>query len=199
MTQRVSFTFDDGPDPVWTPHVHSELERLDVRATFFVTGVRALRHPEVLRAGLDAGHEIQLHCHRHIRHDKLTESQLRLDTERALEALSKAGVTPALWRAPWGVTTVASERIARSLGLQLHRWSIDTHDWRGDPPETMVAAAAPDLHAGGSLLMHDALGPGSRRSGCENTVALLDGLTVSSRELGLDPQPVPAMAPAGAR
>ncbi len=199
VAQGVSFTFDDGPDPVWTARVHSELERLDVRASFFAIGARALLHPETLKASVDAGHEIQLHCHRHIRHDRLTEAQLRLDVERALEALSKAGVTAALWRAPWGLTTPASERVARSFGLQLHHWSIDTHDWRGDAPETMLDAAAAGLAAGGSVLMHDAIGPGSRRSGCENTIALLEGLTLTCRELGLEPEPVPAMLPAAAR
>ena len=54
----------------------------------------------------------------------------------------------------------------------------------------MLAAARPELRAGGSVLMHDALGPGSTRSGCENTVALLDGLSEATRDLGLEPVPL---------
>jgi peptidoglycan/xylan/chitin deacetylase (PgdA/CDA1 family) len=66
-------------------------------------------------------------------------------------------------------------------------WSIDTHDWRGDEPAAMLAAARPDLWAGGSVLMHDALGPGATRSGCENTLALLERLSEAIRELGAGP------------
>ena len=103
MSRPVSFTFDDGPDEVWTPRVQTELERLGVRATFFVVTERVLRCSELVCATLDAGHEVQLHCHRHVRHTQLTESELRCDTERALEALACVGVAPTLWRAPWGV------------------------------------------------------------------------------------------------
>jgi peptidoglycan/xylan/chitin deacetylase (PgdA/CDA1 family) len=161
-----------------------------VHATFFVIGERALAHPDVLRATVDAGHQVQLHCHRHVRHTQMSERELECDTEQALGTLSRAGVQPALWRAPWGVSTPASERVARSFGLRLVGWSIDTHDWRGDAPAAMLAAAKADLLAGGSVLMHDALGPGSKRAGCENTVALLERLAVVTRELGLPLEPL---------
>jgi peptidoglycan/xylan/chitin deacetylase (PgdA/CDA1 family) len=200
MARAVSFTFDDGPDEVWTPRVHAELARLDLNATFFVVGERALCHPELVRTTVEAGHEVQLHCHRHIRHTELSERELEQDTEQALESLSRAGVQPTLWRAPWGLTTPASERVARAFGLRLVGWSIDTHDWRGDEPAAMLAAAKGDLSAGGSVLMHDALGPGARRGGCENTVALLEGLREATCELGLPLQPLrEAQEPALAR
>ena len=190
MSRAVSFTFDDGPDEVWTPRVHAELERLDVRATFCVVGERALRCPEMLRASVAAGHEVELHCHRHVRHTQLTQTELSRDTEQALDALARAGVEPTSWRAPWGVTTSASRRVAHSFGLRLLDWSIDTHDWRGDEPAAMLAAAKRKLRAGGSVLMHDALGPGATRAGCENTLALLEGLSEAVRELGVEPAPI---------
>jgi peptidoglycan/xylan/chitin deacetylase (PgdA/CDA1 family) len=190
MSKPVSFTFDDGPDEVWTPRVQAELERLGLRATFFVIGERVLRCPELVRTTVEAGHEVQLHCHRHVRHTQLTETELRSDTERALEALAGAGVQPRLWRAPWGVGTPSTRRVARSFGLRLTGWSIDTHDWRGDDPAAMLAAAQPELRNGGSVLMHDALGPGATRSGCENTVALLEGLSEAAGELGAGPVPL---------
>ncbi|HEX4437037.1 MAG TPA: polysaccharide deacetylase family protein [Solirubrobacteraceae bacterium] len=186
----VSFTFDDGPDETWTPCVLGEFERLGVNATFFLVGSRVRLHPELVSRTLAAGHEVQLHCHRHIRHTELTERELECDTEQALEALSRAGAQPTLWRTPWGVLSQASERVARSFGLRLVGWSIDTHDWRGDDPAAMLAAAMPDLPGGGSVLMHDALGPGARRTGCENTVALLEGLTDAARAFGLRPAPL---------
>ncbi len=188
--RSVSLTFDDGPDETWTPRVLAALARLRVRGTFFVVGERVLRHPGLVREAVEAGHEVQLHCHRHLRHTQLGEPELRSDTERALAALADVGVRPTLWRAPWGVTTPASRSVAGSLGLRLVGWSIDTHDWRGDSPAAMLAAARPALPAGGSVLLHDALGPGATRSGCENTVALLEGLGGAIRELGLQAAPL---------
>jgi peptidoglycan-N-acetylglucosamine deacetylase len=190
VSRAVSFTFDDGPDEKWTPRVQAELERLGVYATFFLIGGRVLLHPELVHATVEAGHEVELHCHRHIRHSLLSERELARDTERALEALACVGVAPTLWRAPWGACTEASERVASSFSLQLVGWSIDTHDWRGDEPAAMLAAARAALPAGGSVLMHDALGPGATRAGCGNTVALLEGLSEATRELGLPLQPL---------
>ncbi len=200
MSAAVSFTFDDGPDAVWTRRVCAELERLGVQATFFLVGERVERHAEVVRGLLGAGHTVELHCHRHVRHTELDEAEIRLDTERALHALVAAGASPMLWRAPWGVTTAASERVARSFDLELVGWACDTHDWRGDAPEQMLAETRPRLLGrGGSVLMHDALGPGSRRAGCENTIALLGKLTDAVREHGLPLEPLRATAEPVAR
>ena len=61
-------TFDDGPDPAWTPAVAQALGRAGVRATFFVVGERAADHPDLVRDLLAAGHEVELHCMHHVRH-----------------------------------------------------------------------------------------------------------------------------------
>ncbi len=117
--------------------------------------------------------------------EELTEAELQHDSESALAALESVGVRPRLWRAPWGVCTDASHRIAERLGLQLVRWSIDTHDWRGDPPRAMLDHARSQLADGGTVLMHDALGPGARRGGCQNTLALVPQLAAAARAHGL--------------
>jgi peptidoglycan/xylan/chitin deacetylase (PgdA/CDA1 family) len=69
--------------------------------------------------------------------------------------------------------------------LQLVRWSIDTHDWRGDEPQVMFDYARSQIAHGGAVLMHDALGPGARRAGCQNTLALLPRLVALGRAHGL--------------
>ncbi len=181
----LSFSFDDGPEPVWTERVLRELGSAEVRATFFLIGERVLEHPQLAHAIVAAGHEVQLHCHRHVRHTELSEAELIEDTRQGLGALASARVSPQLWRAPWGEQTSASERVAQRFGLSLVRWSIDTHDWRGDTPAEMLAAALPALAGGGAVLMHDGLGPGARREGCENTVGLIGPLSSAARELGV--------------
>jgi peptidoglycan/xylan/chitin deacetylase (PgdA/CDA1 family) len=79
--------------------------------------------------------------------------------------------------------------VAERHGLELVRWSIDTHDWRGDTVGKMLDCAAERLDEGAVVLMHDALGPGALRDGCENTLALVPPLLAMARtrELGLGP------------
>jgi peptidoglycan/xylan/chitin deacetylase (PgdA/CDA1 family) len=163
----------------------AELDRCGARATFFVVGERVERAPALVRAAIEAGHDVEMHCHRHVRHTELTEAELQHDSEAALAALESVGVRPRLWRAPWGVCTDASHRVAERLGLQLVHWSIDTHDWRGDESQAMLDHARSQLADGGAVLMHDALGPGARRAGCQNTLALLPQLVAVARAHGL--------------
>jgi peptidoglycan/xylan/chitin deacetylase (PgdA/CDA1 family) len=175
--------------------VLDELERCRARATFFVLGERAEAMPGVVRAAVDAGHEVQLHGYRHLRHSQLTEEEIELDTRAALDALAQGGVRPTRWRTPWGITTPASERVASRHGLALVHWTIDTHDWRGDPALAMLACARRQLAPGAVVLMHDGLGPGAMRSGCENTVELLAPLIAAARARGLAPgAAVPTMS-----
>jgi peptidoglycan/xylan/chitin deacetylase (PgdA/CDA1 family) len=175
--------------------VLGELERCRMRATFFVLGERVEATPGVVHAAVDAGHEVQLHGYRHLRHSQLTEEEIELDTCAALDALAQVGVRPTHWRTPWGITTPASERIASRHGLALVHWTIDTHDWRGDPALAMLARARRQLAPGALVLMHDGLGPGATRSGCENTVELLAPLIAAARARGLAPgTAVPTMS-----
>jgi peptidoglycan/xylan/chitin deacetylase (PgdA/CDA1 family) len=193
-------TFDDGPDERWTPRVQEQLERCRARATFFVLGERVEATPAVVRAALDAGHEVQLHGYRHLRHSGLTEEEIELDTRAALDALAQVGVRPTCWRTPWGVVTAASERVAARHHLTLVHWTIDTHDWRGDPALAMLARAREQLAPGAVVLMHDGLGPGALRSGCENTVELLAPLIAAARARGLAPSAaVPEIGGSGVR
>jgi peptidoglycan-N-acetylglucosamine deacetylase len=191
----LTLTFDDGPDPAWTRRVLEALEHARVTATFFVVGERVLAEQATARAVLAAGHEVQLHCHRHVRHTELSEGELRDDVRRALAALSELGVEPDRWRTPWGVTTAASVRVARAHRLELVGWTIDTHDWRGDPASAMLAVSEPRLGDGGVVLMHDALGPGARREGCAATVELLGGLLAAARARDLLVVPLRERAP----
>jgi peptidoglycan/xylan/chitin deacetylase (PgdA/CDA1 family) len=181
-----AFTFDDGPDPIWTPCVLAELDRCGAPATFFVIGERVADNPGPARAALQAGHDVELHCNRHVRHTELSEAELEADTIAALAELERAGLgRPGYWRTPWGVRTAATERVAARHGLRLVDWTIDTHDWRGDESAAMLEAAGALLGAGAIVLMHDALGPGALRAGVEETVGLIAPLAALARGRGL--------------
>jgi len=166
------------------------LERCGVNATFFLAAGARRGLARWVRTMLDAGHDVQLHCRRHVRHTLLSEAEIERDGGEALAILRECGAAPTLWRTPWGLTTAATERVARGLGLRLVRWDIDTHDWRGDPASAMLASCRRELALGGSVLMHDGLGPGSRRSGAMNTVELIAPLVRTARAEGLAVRPL---------
>jgi peptidoglycan/xylan/chitin deacetylase (PgdA/CDA1 family) len=184
---RVALTFDDGPDPLWTPRVLDALAAVDARATFFVLAPRAAAEAELIDRMLAEGHGVQLHAFAHIRHTKISEEIGAADTDRALSTLAALGVEPELWRTPWGVTAEWTEGVAAARGLELVRWTADTHDWRGDTATAMLAAIGDDVADGAIVLAHDALGPGATRDGCAETVALIAPLVALARERGLEP------------
>lgn len=190
MPGRIALTFDDGPDPTWTPRVLAALARAEAGATFFVMGSAVARHPQVLEATLAAGHDVELHCGEHLRHTDTSRAAIERDADRALELLREHGVRPSLWRLPWGRMAPWSAEVAAERGLELVGWSADTHDWRGDQAASMLAALEPRLEPGTVVLMHDGLGPGARRPGCAETVALVEPLARAAGERGLEPAPL---------
>jgi peptidoglycan/xylan/chitin deacetylase (PgdA/CDA1 family) len=156
---------------------------------------RAAAYPSLIDRIYAAGHEVALHCVRHIRHTEIDEQGLRRDTQMGLRALQRLGVQPRYWRAPWGVTTDASRSVAAELGLELVHWDLDTHDWRGDCAVAMHAGVAGELRGGAVVLMHDGLGPGARRTDCRETVRLVPALLATLRSKRLRPARVTDLHP----
>jgi peptidoglycan/xylan/chitin deacetylase (PgdA/CDA1 family) len=194
--EAVALTFDDGPSPVWTEQILAVLERHGATATFFVGGRAVEMHPELVEATVEGGHEVALHCFDHVRHSAMAPGAIRADVEAGLAALDRHGVSPAAWRTPWGDTSRATESIAAEFGLELWLWSDDSHDWRGDGCERMLRAIVPTGPRGGMVvLMHDGLGPGARREGCEQTVCLTDALLSLASAEGLDSTSVSGSVP----
>jgi peptidoglycan/xylan/chitin deacetylase (PgdA/CDA1 family) len=104
--------------------------------------------------------------------------------------LQSLGIEPRLWRPPWGVLAPWTEKVANSFGLRLAPWSADTRDWRGDKAPEMLRRVEPLLGPGAIVLMHDGLGPGALRTGCEETVALVGKLVARLRSIGCEPVPL---------
>jgi peptidoglycan/xylan/chitin deacetylase (PgdA/CDA1 family) len=181
----VSLTFDDGPDATWTPIILRELERLDARATFFVIAPLALANEHLIRAMRESGHGVELHCWHHERHSGSARVTVEHETDRALDELAAIGVRPSRWRTPWGDTAPWTAEVAAARGLSLTGWSVDSHDWRGDPAEVMMDLVRGDLGPGGVVLMHDGMGPGALRADCLQTMRLLAPLCRWTRSNGL--------------
>jgi peptidoglycan-N-acetylglucosamine deacetylase len=183
-------TFDDGPDPEWTPRLLDVLGQVGARATFFPIASRAAAHPELISRMLAGGHAIGLHCDEHVRHSERCIDWGRQDTAGALRLLSSAGVRPSLWRTPWGATATWSSKVARENGLRIIGWTVDTHDWRGDSADEMFEATKAHLEDGAIVLAHDGIGPGARRPDARQTIAYAWLVAEHARTTGLELSPV---------
>jgi cellulose synthase/poly-beta-1,6-N-acetylglucosamine synthase-like glycosyltransferase/peptidoglycan/xylan/chitin deacetylase (PgdA/CDA1 family) len=173
-------TFDDGPDPAWTPHLLDILARHHVRATFFVTGRASAAHPDLVRRIVREGHALGNHSLTHRDLSAIPDWRARLEiagNERLLEALtrSRAGyVRPPYDGGQDAVLADEALAIARAqrLGYPVASYDDDTHDWvygggSGDG-QVLVGTLPPQIplpRLDGrniTLLMHDAGGDRSR-------------------------------------
>lgn len=184
---RISLTFDDGPDPIWTPRVLEALRLAQAQATFFVVAPQARRFPRLVSDILRAGHRVEFHCTQHVRHTQRTRGEVEADIVAGLQTLEVQGVRPHFWRPPWGVLAPFTAEIADEFGLEIALWTEGTCDWRGDPASEMLERVGTQLRPGSVVLMHDGIGPGARRSGCSETVALVGSLVKRIRSLGCEP------------
>jgi peptidoglycan/xylan/chitin deacetylase (PgdA/CDA1 family) len=188
----IALTFDDGPDPVWTPLVLDALARVHARATFFVVAPRARRYPSLLARIQEEGHDVGFHCTEHVRHDSMTPGEIEADLQSGLTSLLQP---VRLWRTPWGVVAPATEEVARKHGLTLVGWTADTEDWRGDTPGEMLGRVDGNLLPRAIVLMHDGIGPGATRDGCAMTVDIISPLVSLARSRDLEPVPLHELRP----
>ena len=192
VSGTIALTLDDGPDPLWTAPLLGALRESGARATFFVITPNAVANPDLIEAMHADGHEVGFHCLRHIRHAQQSEGELTGDLTAGLHQLQSVGVFPRAWRAPWGRETEVTRRLAIRHGLRLWGWNLDSHDWRGDSAAQMYTAivAQGGLRNGDVVLMHDGLGPGAKRTGCEETLELTRLLIAEAAHEGLSLAPL---------
>lgn len=182
----LALTFDDGPDPDWTPRLLDVLADAGARATFFPIAARAAAQPDLIARIVADGHGIGLHCDEHVRHSQRSIAWVRRDTARALALLGSLAVHPTLWRTPWGDTAAWSRRVARENRLRIIGWTVDTHDWRGDAAGEMFRATREELRDGAVVLAHDGIGPGARRADARETIAYTRLVAGHAIEAGLE-------------
>ena len=156
---RVALTFDDGPHPVTTRRVLEALAPTRHRATFFVLGEKARRHPDVLREIHAGGHTLALHGDSHDRlHSFRRSGSIRDEIVRAEAAVVAAtGARPRFFRPPLGHTSFTTVRGARLAGVTLIGWSSRGFDGlRGRSPEAVVERVGRTLEDGAIVMLHDA-------------------------------------------
>lgn len=161
--RQVSLTFDDGPDPEATPKLLRLLAARGARATFFLIGERAARHPEIVQAIVDEGHEVGNHTWHHrnawFLTPRVTEAEI-VGGARLLAGIT--GEVPRLYRPPWGIVNVPALRIARRAGYTTVLWSIQPEGAWACAPAAQLHYCERFLHDGAIIDLHDAPGlPGA--------------------------------------
>jgi peptidoglycan/xylan/chitin deacetylase (PgdA/CDA1 family) len=175
---EVAITFDDGPDPTWTPQVARILADHDAKATFFLVGKALDRWPAVARR-LDAeGHLLANHSYHHDSWRWLDPRYPELDrTEDAFHRhLHRC---PALYRPPHGQRTPFVLQRARDAGLRTVTWDVSAQDWSDDDGARVARRILDQVEPGSIILLHDGIdgnGTADRTAVVEALPLILDGL-----------------------
>ncbi|HVL91733.1 MAG TPA: polysaccharide deacetylase family protein [Acidimicrobiales bacterium] len=154
----VALTFDDGPDPVFTPALLDELARLQVTATFFLVGRRAEAHPALVRRILADGHTVGSHSSTHPDPWRLGLRQLAGDYRRGRSQVERAAGRPApLFRPPKGYVNGTGAAAMLAARARPWLWTIDPHDWEPGATTESIVAGVSGLGGGDVVLLHDAI------------------------------------------
>ncbi len=197
--RAVALTFDDGPDPVYTPEVLRVLARYGVPATFFVLGRHVDAHPELVRQIVSAGHAVGNHSYSHAILRGRWPGEIAAELSRTDAALQwAAGVRTRLLRHPGGMQGVFLPFVALAGGRRVIVWSVDPRDYTAPGAAEISRRVLDGAHPGAIILLHDGSPDGtrSRHQTVEALPAILEGLDAAGyRFVSLDSLRESAMSP----
>ena len=184
--RRIALTFDDGPDPRWTPRIEAILRRTHTPATFFVVGSQVVRHPGIIRDLHQNGFELGNHTFSHVDLAAIPSWERKLQLDLTDNAVAGAiGARLRIMRPPYSATpdAVTSRQVpaladVARRGYLVALSDLDSRDWSRPGVGAIVRAATPRGRQGGIVLMHD--GGGDRAQ----TVAALGRLIPELRARG---------------
>ncbi|MFF7177442.1 polysaccharide deacetylase family protein [Streptomyces sp. NPDC008121] len=152
-------TFDDGPDPRYTPEILATLRRYGCRAMFFVCGEMAAENRDLLREMAADGHVVGNHSWSHPLIPKLRPSLIRHELGSTSDLVERTlGTAPLWYRAPFGAWNRHSFEIGAELGMEPLAWTVDTLDWKEPGTDSIVRRVLDGAAPGVVVLSHDAGG-----------------------------------------
>ena len=200
--KAIALTFDDGPDPDFTPRILDVLESKNAPAAFFVIGENGLEHPDILRRIAADGDEIGNHSYTHPNLAQVSPTGVKLElnaTQRLIEAYT--GRSTRLFRAPYfgdaeptTLDELGPAQIAQDRGYTIVGLHVDPGDWKRPGTQAIVDSTLAQIRSAGAdrsaniVLLHD--GGGDR----EQTVAALPLLIDRLRAEGYRIVPVSQLA-----
>ena len=191
--KTIALTFDDGPDPTWTPRILDVLKREGVKATFFMIGQQVADHPDIVRRVYAEGHEIGSHSFTHPNMAHVSPDRVRLELSAAQRAFEATlGRSVVLFRPPYNADSeprsygeIMPIAVASEQGYVTAGETIDPNDWdiwRRNPDGSRRRLTGQDIHDavmqrldyGQAVLMHD--GGGDRSATLASLTDLIRGL-----------------------
>lgn len=164
--KQIALTFDDVPDPRFTPKVLDILKKHGVKATFFVVGSRAKKHPELLRRIHHEGHIIGNHSYSHPLFKKQSVQEFKSEIERTEKVIERIiGYKPRLIRPPYGEINEEQLKWAKRQGYKIINWNVDSLDWKALSKEKVKRNVLSAVGPGSIVLQHAGGGTGSNLTG----------------------------------
>lgn len=154
--KMVALTFDDGPWPGNTERILKVLEENDVRATFFMVGVRVKRAPKLAAQVADAGHLVANHSFSHQSFATASKKELKRQIEKGRSTIKHATGVDTRWvRPPYGAMDKAAWKYAKKHDYRIVRWTVDSEDWRKPGAKKIASRVLKRVKPGSVILMHD--------------------------------------------
>ncbi|WP_149400227.1 polysaccharide deacetylase family protein [Dictyobacter arantiisoli] len=183
---KIALTFDDGPNPTYTPQVLSILAQHHVHATFFAIGNQVQSNPNLVKQAIGDGNVVEDHTWDHPDLTKLTPAAISKEVTSAADAVQKAtGQRPGLLRPPYGSVNATVRAQVAALNMTMVIWNVDTVDWSRPGVASIENTALNNAHNGSIILMHD--GGGDR----SQTVAALPHIITTLQQRGYQLVTVP--------
>lgn len=151
----VALTFDDGPDPHFTPMVTDILRRHCARATFFVLGRQAELYPHIIREIIASGSEVANHSYSHPSFSLLSVAERLSELKNCQRAIGRSGKL--LFRPPHGHASSKTPFWASMRNFATINWSVDSKDWEDNDHASILRMLTEYVTPGSVILLHDRL------------------------------------------
>lgn len=152
----ISLTFDDGPNPEFTPQVLEVLKKHNVKATFFLLGSNVEQYPELAKRIVAEGHQVGNHSYNHPDLRTLTDAEIKQQFEWGQEVIEEAvGFRPDIYRLPFGAGGARVVKLMKQEGMTSILWNVDTMDWSSHDADSIIQVTEQELQKHSLILMHD--------------------------------------------
>jgi peptidoglycan-N-acetylglucosamine deacetylase len=152
----VALTFDDGPDPAYTPRVLETLKKYNIKATFFVIGELAKQHPDLVKRIIAEGHAVANHTWSHPKLNHLNDQQLAMQVTSTQDAVVAAiNLKPVCLRPPYGMANQRVKDYIRSQGIIPVGLGFNSFDYERRGVEKLTNWVISNARSGQVILMHD--------------------------------------------
>ncbi|MCX2678345.1 polysaccharide deacetylase family protein [Galbibacter sp. EGI 63066] len=154
----VAITFDDGPNPKFTPKVMDVLDKYNAKATFFCVGKHIKSHPELFKTILSKGHSVGNHTFSHDKFFGFFNANKVIEELQDTDAIVKetAGLDMKMYRPVYGVTNPSIKKALKTTEYQPIGWSVRSLDTTGKSADAVFRRVTKGISKGDIVLLHDA-------------------------------------------